>query len=165
MGGAAAILERAQRDYGLGKYRWVSQVFTHLVFSEPENIAARQLLASTYEQLAYQAESGPWRNFYLCGALELRSEVSFVPTARPGANFEVLSSMSIDMIFDLFGVRLNGPNAQGRNMAINWDFPDTGEKWVLWLENSALSYLGRHDLEATATIRLDRHVLDLVLGQ
>ncbi|KJF17371.1 alkyl sulfatase C-terminal domain-containing protein [Acidithrix ferrooxidans] len=51
-------------------------------------------------------------------------------------------------------------------MAINWDFPDTGEKWVLWLENSALSYLGRHDLEATATIRLDRHVLeDLVLSQ
>ena len=165
MGGAAALLERAQRDYDLGKYRWVSQVLTHLVFSEPENFGARQLLASTYEQLAYQAESGPWRNFYLSGALELRSEVSIVPTARPGANFEVLSSMSIDMIFDLFGVRLNGPNAQGRNMAINWDFPDTGEKWVLRLENSALSYLSRLDLEAVATVRLDRHVLDLVLSQ
>ncbi|WP_052605457.1 alkyl sulfatase dimerization domain-containing protein [Acidithrix ferrooxidans] len=113
MGGAAALLERVQRDYGLGKYRRVSQAFTHLVFSEPENIAARQLLASTYEQLAYQAESGPWRNFYLCGALELGSEVSFVLTARIGANFEVLSSMSIDMSFDLFGVRLNGPNARG----------------------------------------------------
>lgn len=30
------------------------------------------LLARTYDQLAYQAESGPWRDVYRTGAQELR---------------------------------------------------------------------------------------------
>ena len=33
---------------------------------------AKALLAAAYDQLGYQAESGPWRDVYLTGALELR---------------------------------------------------------------------------------------------
>ena len=37
---------------------------------------ARKMLASTYEQLGFQAESVLWRNYYLCGAQELREGVN-----------------------------------------------------------------------------------------
>ena len=50
----------------------------HVVFANPNNKAAKDLLADTYEQLGYQAESGPWRWVYLQGAYELRNGV---PTA------------------------------------------------------------------------------------
>ena len=39
---------------------------------EPDNAAARELLARCYDQLGYRAESGPWRDVYLSGAYELR---------------------------------------------------------------------------------------------
>jgi alkyl sulfatase BDS1-like metallo-beta-lactamase superfamily hydrolase len=65
MGGAAAVMQKAQRDFEDGNYRWVCQVLNHVVFADPTNQAARLLLALTLEQLGYQAESAPWRNFYL----------------------------------------------------------------------------------------------------
>ncbi len=75
MGGADALLAKAQESFDKGEYRWVAQVVNHLVFAEPDNEAARELQAQALEQLGYQAESGPWRNFYLTGAKELRDGV------------------------------------------------------------------------------------------
>ena len=67
MGGADAILKKAKEDYNQGNYRWVAQVVSKIVFADPGNLEARNLEADALEQLGYQAESGPWRNFYLTG--------------------------------------------------------------------------------------------------
>jgi alkyl sulfatase BDS1-like metallo-beta-lactamase superfamily hydrolase len=80
MGGADAILERARADHEAGDDRWVAEVVRHVVFADPDNTAARELLADALTQLGYQAESGPWRNFYLTGAKELRDGVMVLPT-------------------------------------------------------------------------------------
>ena len=68
MGGADAVLKRARKDFEAGQFRWVAQVLDHVIFAEPDNKAARELAADALEQLGYQAESAPWRNFYLSGA-------------------------------------------------------------------------------------------------
>ena len=81
MGGADAIVLKAQEDFDVGNYRWVAEVLNHVVMDNPDQVEARALLADTLEQLGYQSESGPWRNFYLCGVLELREGL---PT---GANY------------------------------------------------------------------------------
>ncbi|WP_224038419.1 alkyl/aryl-sulfatase [Paraburkholderia unamae] len=51
MGGPAAVLKKAQASYDKGDYRWVAEVVNHVVFAEPDNVAAKHLLADTYEQL------------------------------------------------------------------------------------------------------------------
>ena len=81
-GGADALLAKARRAYDEGNYRWVAQVVNHLVFADPDNQAARQLQAGALEQMGYQAESGPWRNFYLSGAKELRDGVLDLPAPK-----------------------------------------------------------------------------------
>lgn len=72
MGGADAMLEKLQGYFDKGDYRWVAEVGKHLVFADPTNQKAANLLADAYEQLAYQCENGTWRNAYLSGATELR---------------------------------------------------------------------------------------------
>ena len=72
MGGADEVVSKAQAAPDAGDYRWAAQLLNHLVFADPANEAAWLLQADTFDQLGYQAESGPWRNFYLTGALELR---------------------------------------------------------------------------------------------
>jgi len=72
MGGADNILDMATRSFDEGDYRWVAEVLNHLIFAEPGNKKARRLLAKTYDQMGYQAESGVWRSVYLSAAYELR---------------------------------------------------------------------------------------------
>lgn len=117
MGGADALLERARASFGAGDYRWVAEVLTHLVFSDPSNTDARLLQAGALEQLGYQSESGPWRDFYLTGAQELRhgpAPLGAGPFTRP----EMLGAATDEMLLDLLGVRLDGPAADGRRIEL-----------------------------------------------
>ena len=156
MGGPAAVLKRAQADYAKGAYQWVAEVTSRVVFADPQNRAARELEADALEQMGYQAESGPWRNFYLSGAKELREGVNKLAIGR-SSNPDVLRVLPLDMFFDYLGVRLNGPKAAGKQFVLNMQFPDLKENDVLMLENGALS----HTMQATAanadaTVTLDR---------
>ena len=46
-GGAEAVIKKAKRDFEAGDYRWVAAALNHLVFAEPANQEARNLLAET----------------------------------------------------------------------------------------------------------------------
>jgi alkyl sulfatase BDS1-like metallo-beta-lactamase superfamily hydrolase len=134
MGGADEILKKARADFDKGDYRWVGMALKHVVFADPENIAAKALLADAYEQMGYQAESGPWRSVYLQGAYELRNGVPSgggAVTATP----DTIRAMTPAMLFDYLGVRLNGEKAAGKKLVLNVDFTDLKEKYALTVEN------------------------------
>jgi alkyl sulfatase BDS1-like metallo-beta-lactamase superfamily hydrolase len=164
MGGANAILSRARVDFEKGEFRFVAQALSHLVFADPDNQAARALLADTFEQLGYAAESATWRNAYLFGAQELRQGM---PKAPPRAAMprETLAALRTEQLWDVLGVRLNGPKAEGKHLVLNWSFTDTGERFVLNLENCALTYTeGLQSTDADASFTLARGTLDEVIA-
>jgi alkyl sulfatase BDS1-like metallo-beta-lactamase superfamily hydrolase len=166
MGGADKVVEAATVAFDDGDYRWVAEVVKHVVFADPDHEGGKNLLADAFEQLGYQAESGPWRNFYLTGASELRNGVPTVAvpaTASPDS----VRAMSVDSFLDYLGIRLNGPKAAGKKTTVNLTFTDTGETGVLFLANAALNHsFGRHDPDADATLRLTREPLNrIIMGQ
>jgi alkyl sulfatase BDS1-like metallo-beta-lactamase superfamily hydrolase len=165
MGGADAILERAEKDFARGEFRFVAQALSHLVFAEPDNQRARAMLADTFEQLGYAAESATWRNAYLFGAQELRQGMPQAPT-RPPMPRETLAALRTGQLWDVLGVRLNGPKAEGKRIVLNWSFTDTHETFILNLENCALSYVaGAQSAEADAGFTLARSTLDEVIAK
>jgi alkyl sulfatase BDS1-like metallo-beta-lactamase superfamily hydrolase len=165
MGGADAILARAAKDFAKGEFRFVAQAVSHLVFADPDNQAARALLADTFEQLGYAAESSTWRNAYLFGAQELRQGMPKAPP-RSAMPRETLAALRTEQLWDVLGVRLNGPKAEGKRIVLNWSFTDTGERFVLNLENSALTYVaGAQAADADAGFVLERSVLDEVIAK
>src|SRR5450759_325860 len=165
MGGAEAILARARKDFAKGEFRFVAQSVSHLVFADPDNAAARALLADTLEQLGYAAESATWRNAYLFGAQELRQGMPKAPP-RPPMPRETLAALRTAQLWDVLGVRLNGPRAEGKRIVLNWNFSDTGESFILNLENCALTYLaGTQDSMADAGFTLARGTLDEVIAK
>jgi alkyl sulfatase BDS1-like metallo-beta-lactamase superfamily hydrolase len=165
MGGAAAILDRARKDFAKGEFRFVAQAVSHLVFADPDNAAARALLADTFEQLGYAAESATWRNAYLFGAQELRQGMPKAPP-RPSMPRETIAALRTGQLWDVLGVRLNGPKAEGKHIVLNWSFTDTKENFVLTLENCALTYLeGALATTADASFTLPRSTLDEVIAK
>ena len=127
------------KDFAKGEFRFVAQAVSHLVFAEPDNQAARAMLADTFEQLGYASESSTWRNAYLFGAQELRQGMPKAPPRSPMPR-ETLAALRTEQLWDVLGVRLNGPKAEGKRIVLNWNFTDTGETFVLNLENCALTY-------------------------
>lgn len=165
MGGADAILARARKDFARGEFRFVAQALSHLVFAEPDNQAARAMLADTFEQLGYAAESSTWRNAYLFGAQELRQGMPKAPPVGAMAR-ETLAALRTEQLWDVLGVRLNGPRADGKSIVLNWQFTDTGERFVLTLENCALTYSEGVQAEtADAGFTLARATLDEVIAK
>jgi alkyl sulfatase BDS1-like metallo-beta-lactamase superfamily hydrolase len=167
MGGEAAILARARVDFEAGEYRWVAEALKHVVFANPESDAARELLADTFEQLGYQAESGAWRSVYLQGAFELRHGI---PEGGGGANNspDVFRAMPPEMLFDYLAIRLDAPKAAGKKLVLVLNFTDLGSQYALLVQNSVLhNYSGPAAAalaaNADATLTLSKTALYQIL--
>lgn len=165
MGGADAVLAKAAEAFKQGDYRWVAEMVSHLVFADPGNEKARHLEADALEQLGYQAESGPWRNFYLMGAQELRVGVLKPGGESGGVETEVVESMDVDLLLDYVAIHLNGPRAAGKRGRYDFVFTDIGQTWRVNLENAVLQYSRTlPDTAAEATLSLTRAALNDVIG-
>ncbi|WP_218667431.1 alkyl/aryl-sulfatase [Citrobacter portucalensis] len=163
MGGADAIMQKAKTDYAQGNYRWVAQVTNNIVFADPSNKEARNLEADALEQMGYQAESGPWRNFYLTGAQELRNGV--VKGATPNtASPDTVKAMSPEMFFDYLAVHINGEKAANAQAVFNIDLGADGGKYKLELENGVLNHSADAQASnADASITLNRATLNKII--
>jgi alkyl sulfatase BDS1-like metallo-beta-lactamase superfamily hydrolase len=161
MGGAAAAIDRAKADFAAGNYRWVASVMNQVVFADPANKQARALGADALEQLGFQAEAATWRNAYLFGAQELRQGMSKAkPRAIPP---DLMRALSMDLVFDALGTRLNAPKAEGRKLLVHWKLSDPNEEYVLRLENSALTHdKGSPTQPVDATVALSRETWNLI---
>jgi alkyl sulfatase BDS1-like metallo-beta-lactamase superfamily hydrolase len=160
MGGADKVIAMARESFKNGEYRWVAQVMNHVVFADPGNRQAKELMADALEQMGYQTENGTWRNAMLMGAFELRNGVprSDTSTASP----DTIKALTLDMYFDYMGIRLNGPKAANLpETALNWNFTDTKQQYALILRNGALTHrAGVQSPNVAATVELTRATLD-----
>lgn len=176
MGGADSVLSKAQQQFnnaeaesieeGVDTYRWLAELLNHLVFSEPDNAEAKSLLAKVYDQLGYQAESAPWRDFYLTGAYELRHG----PTKKgidPAVMKEVLMETSVDKFFDSMAVRLIADKAVDKKLNIKINFTDLKQSHLLMLNNSVLHHKQvQLDTPADATLNLTRSLfVKIIIGE
>lgn len=166
MGGAEAILERARADHEAGDDRWVAEVVRHVVFADPDNVEARDLLADALTQLGYQAESGPWRNFYLTGAKELRDGVMVLPTPTTSSP-DVIAVMPTSLILDYLAVRLHHREAADLAGTALLALTDVDERHLLEVSNGVLHNRpvpAGETVTADATITLTRARLNELLA-
>jgi alkyl sulfatase BDS1-like metallo-beta-lactamase superfamily hydrolase len=136
MGGAEAVLERAQEAVEAGDFRWAVEILNHLIFAEPELKAAHALQADAFEQLGFGSENGTWRSAYLAGATELR-EGSFGTPASTGSP-DMLAALSPEQLFDAIAIRVDGPRAWEVTLSIGIVLADTDESYRLDLRNGVL---------------------------
>ncbi|KAJ6109165.1 hypothetical protein N7486_001399 [Penicillium sp. IBT 16267x] len=136
MGGIDEVIKKATKFSEQGDLRFAATLLNHAVFADPENKNAKSLLASVYESLGYGCENGPWRNFYMSGAMELRGEKMKDNVLTDQA--AMAKSLSLHHLFSSLAVRLNGPRAQTQNFTIDLYVTDRDENCRLIVSNGAL---------------------------
>ncbi|MGD9980623.1 MAG: alkyl/aryl-sulfatase [Hyphomonadaceae bacterium] len=156
MGGADRVLAEGQRAFDEGDYRWAARVLNQLVFAAPDNAAARQLLARTHRQMAYQAESAIWRNIYLVGARELEHGTPDRPPAV--VSTDLIAATPTSYILDLLAVRLNAERLGNRRYAFNLVFPERNERFAVIIANGVLVHERDQTIANAPTITSPRAV-------
>jgi alkyl sulfatase BDS1-like metallo-beta-lactamase superfamily hydrolase len=163
MGGADKILTRSHELHASGNYLLAIELLNKLVYAQPQNQAAKNLLADAFEQLGYQKESSSLRNSFLAAAIELRSGIpsGLIPRA---ATSDTVRAMSTQLWLDYLGILLDSRKADGRAFRINLVTPDNGEQHVIELSHATLTNIeGYRAADADLTITINRADLEPVM--
>jgi len=164
MGGSAKILAKGKQLYQQGKYREAMEIVNKLVYAQPNNTAAKDLLANIYEQIGYQKESPSVRNSFLGAAYELRHGM---PTgASPKSNGpDMIKAMTTELWLNSLAISMDSKKAAGMKFVINISTPDNGEKFVVEMSNSVLTNIkGQQAPNPDLTITVNRSDLEQVMG-
>ncbi|WP_430644772.1 alkyl/aryl-sulfatase [Agromyces sp. GXS1127] len=186
IGGIDRVVELARQAYDEGDFRWAATLLDHAVFTDAGHPAARALYADTLEQLAYGAENGTWRNFFLSGATELRGENFGTPTTTNAP--EIVAQLTVEQLLDSVAIRVDGPRAWDLDLALDITLSDLDRNYRVTLRNGVLVYVAKAADPETAGVTLtltkprllalaggdvdadglqvdgDRNVLDQLLG-
>jgi alkyl sulfatase BDS1-like metallo-beta-lactamase superfamily hydrolase len=163
MGGSDRIMAKGRELQAQGKYLESVEILDKLVFAEPRNQPARDLLADAYEQLGYQMESTSLRNSFLQGTFELRSGMP-TGTAPSTGSPDVIRSMPTGFWLDFLGISMDPKRAEGINVTINLVLPDIGEKYLVELRNATLTNIeGVQSPKPDLTMTLNRADLNRVM--
>jgi len=163
MGGAEKIIAKGNELYKAGKYRYAVEILNKLVFAEPKNQAAKDLLADVYEQIGYQKESPSQRNSFLNGAFELRNGIP--EGASPKASGpDMIRGMSTGLWLDFLAVQLDSTKVDGKHFTINLVTPDNGEKYAVELNNATLTNIEGYQVDKPdLTITINRADLNTIM--
>jgi alkyl sulfatase BDS1-like metallo-beta-lactamase superfamily hydrolase len=157
LGGAQRTFELAEAAFKRGDYRWSSDLLQNLVFAEPQNAAAKSLLAQSYEQQGYQAESAIWRNQFLAAANDLRLGRAESSAAQSN---DMVAAISTQELLDSAATRFAPERPSARNFTIAIDIPDRNEQAMLEVgEQVMIGRTGALPAKADVTIRGPRRAL------
>lgn len=165
MGGADKIIAKGKSLFDEGKYREAYEILNKLVYAQPQNSPAKDLLADVYEQVGYQKESAGVRNSFLAAAYELRHGVpKGIPPKTGGP--DMIRAMTTELWLEYLGISLDGSKVAGEHFILNLRTPDNGEQFVVELSNSTLTSIkGQQAENADLTITLDRSSLEGVMAR
>ncbi|UAB91393.1 MBL fold metallo-hydrolase (plasmid) [Ruegeria sp. SCSIO 43209] len=163
MGGAEPILSKGQELVDTGKYLEATEILNKLVYAEPQNQAAKDLLADAFEQIGYQKESPSVRNSFLGAAFELRNGIpqgATIETTGP----DTIKAMQTTMWLDFLAIRVNSAKAADMEFTINLSIPDRDENIVVEMSNATLTHIVDQVAEdADLSISLSRTDLEKVM--
>ena len=162
-GGADKLLTAGRAAIAAGDYRWAAELLGKLVFAAPDNQDARAALASAYDQLGYQAESGAWRNYYLAGAASLRGKAVEAATGN-GQSRSFVSAIPTAVFFDALATRFDAAKGGAVKGTFQFVLPDSKERVAVVVGGGVeFPRYGVTDAAPTATITIDRATLDDVM--
>jgi len=160
MGGSDKIIAKGKELFEKGDYRLAMEILNKLVYAEPKNQDAKDLLADVFEQIGYQQESPSVRNSFLAAAYELRSGIPQGASPKSSGP-DMIRAMSTELWLDFLGVRIDSQKADGKAFKINLVTPDNGEKFVVELSNGTLTNIeGFQVADADLTITINRADLE-----
>lgn len=132
-GGPKPYLQKLQEAYERGDYVWVARAASHLIRTEPDNQAAKDLKASALRVLAARAIAGSHRHFYLQHAAALEGLIEIPMKAR--FTLDSVSIVPVASLIKNLSFRLSAEEAVEQRSRFSMAITDSNEKFVIEQRN------------------------------
>ncbi len=158
MGGTDAAVAVARAAFDEGDLRWAVEVLNHVLFADEHHAEARTLQADAFEQIAFGAENGTWRNVFLVGAKELRD--SEVATAAGRGAPDLLGALTVEQLLSSVAIRIDGPAAWDTRLVLSLVITDLDETYVFELRHGVANHRATSSpAPGSTTLTLERRSL------
>jgi alkyl sulfatase BDS1-like metallo-beta-lactamase superfamily hydrolase len=128
-GGPKPYLQKLQEAYERGDYVWVARAASHLIRTEPDNQAAKDLKASALRVLAARSIAGSHRHFYLQHAAALEGLIEIPMKAR--FTLDSVSIVPVASLIKNLSFRLDAEKATGKTGRFSIAITDSDESFVI----------------------------------
>lgn len=156
--GAETLFGAAKEHFEQGEYQEAGQLLNDVVTCNPQNVQARHLLADTWEQQGYQSETMAWRNSYLQGTYELRTNE--IPESMKTVSQDIMTQTATSGFLDFVAITVDAAKAEAADLefTMNVVHPDIEEYHYIEFSNGNLAPLQvNSEIEGTdATLYVDR---------
>jgi alkyl sulfatase BDS1-like metallo-beta-lactamase superfamily hydrolase len=162
--GADTLYDAGMVHFQEGRYQEASQLLNDLVMCDPNNDTYREALADSFEQQGYQSETMAWRNTYLQGAAELRTNTILDGVKQMSE--DIIANSPTAQVMDMFGVRVNSVRAieAGLDFSMAIASPDVNEHFYTEVSNGNMVTVETDSLvSADTTLFIDKADLTKVL--
>jgi alkyl sulfatase BDS1-like metallo-beta-lactamase superfamily hydrolase len=162
--GADTLYDAGLVHFKEGRYQEASQLLNDLVMCDPENDTYREALADSFEQQGYQSETMAWRNSYLQGAVELRTNTILDGVKQMSE--DIIANSPTAQVMDMFGVRVNSVRAieAGLDFSMAIASSDVNEHFYTEVSNGNMVTVETDSLvSADTTLFIDKADLTKVL--
>jgi alkyl sulfatase BDS1-like metallo-beta-lactamase superfamily hydrolase len=135
MGGAKKVISAAKKAMAAGDYRWSSDLLNQLVFADSKNFVAKSMLANSYEQQGYQAESAIWRNMFLSATRDLREGTKGSQSTQ---SLDLIAAIPSGMLLNSVATRLDPAILGTKQLDLNFVFSDRKETAKISIGNAVM---------------------------
>lgn len=167
MGGRDAVLSTADRAGADEDYRWVAEVLTHVLRTNPDDQDARRLKADALRQLGYQALNPMWRNHYLMAAKEIDGTLD-LDNIRESlgllANPDIAATVPIPLLLRAFATRLNPERSKGVQLQVAFRAGDTGANYGVVVRSIVADVFESALADPALDIHVDEQTLRALLA-
>lgn len=155
MGERDAVMATATQAHADGDFRWVAEILTHVLRTDPDDQDARQLKADALRQLGYQTSNPIWRNNYLMAAKEIDGTLdraALLNTLGALGNRDIADAMPITLLLRALATRLNPARSERTLLHVGFHCTDTGADYGLAIRSEVAEVLMANPPGATIAV-------------
>lgn len=127
--------QQAQEALAAGQHAWAAELADHWLRVEPDNTAARDVLAAAFDALGAAHPSANGKNYFFTQSAELRGQLQIHPTDKAALPDAFVDSLPLARFMQALPVRLKAEETLEIDELVAFHFTDVDEHYTVHIRH------------------------------
>jgi len=164
IGSRRKVRRAAEKAFERGERGWAAELVRMLIITDPEDQAARAMLARILRTIAYDANTSNLRHYLLTEALVMEGKADLDALPIDVANPYFLAANPDSVMFRAMGTKLDPVSSAEVELVGGFTIRDTAEEHTLFLRRGVIEWRAGRPDKADLRVVFDRQTWLMIAG-